>query len=128
MSHDFTQGHPLPSAWWGELKRILRLRPEPPPEESHEGLSALFVRKREVRPAEIRTCTVRSADHVTHAANRLRSRQPVIINLEEMPAEDRGRALDFLSGVAYGLDGSYESVAAWVFLLVPGSVEIVDEE
>lgn len=128
MSRYSTPDHPLSSGWWDELRRTLRLRPAPSEEPGPEGLAALFVRKRHVRPREITTCYLTTPEYVPHVADRLKNARPVIINIEEMEPEQRWRALDFLSGIVYALDGSYEKVGEYVFLLVPGSVSIADEE
>jgi len=108
------------------LRRLLRLRPDARRRET-QGLGALFVRKHEVHPREIGTCYLRSMEHINHIADRLKGSRPVIVNLEEMAPEERPRALDFISGVTYAIDGSYETVGEDVFLFVPGNVVIVEE-
>ena len=126
MARYSSPGHPLSSGWWDELKRFLRRRPQPRA-EAGEGFGALFVRKREVRQSEISSCYLSSMKHVPHVVDRLKSARPVIVNLEELgDDETRTRALDFISGAAFALDGSYEKIGEYVFLFVPGSVVIVD--
>ncbi len=127
MARYTSPGHPLSASWWGDLCRVLTKRPAPPSEE-REGLSALFVRKREVRQQEISTRYIRSPQHISHIADLLIACRPVIVNLEELKEDERQRALDFISGVVYALDGSYEPVGEQVFLFVPGNVEIVEDE
>jgi len=52
----------------------------------------------------------------------------VIVNVAEMPEEERVQALDFISGVTYAVDGSYDQVGDNTFLFVPGNVILVDDE
>lgn len=54
--------------------------------------------------------------------------QPVIVNLQGLDRDLARRLLDFSSGVAYGLGGSVERVAAQVFLLTPTDVQVSADE
>lgn len=91
-------------------------------------MGVIFVRKREVSTREITTCYLRSLKHTPHIADRLKSALPVIVNVAEMPEEERVQALDFISGVTYAVDGSYDQVGDNTFLFVPGNVILVDDE
>lgn len=128
MSRYSSPDHPLPASWWAELKRLLRARRQQVVEHEPDGLGALFVRRREVSQKEIATCYVQSSKYLSHVADRLKEAHPVVVSLEEMSEEDAARALDFISGVAYALDGACDPVAERVYLFVPGNVTIVEEE
>jgi cell division inhibitor SepF len=60
--------------------------------------------------------------------DRLKSSQPVILNLQGVDRELCRRLIDFASGVTYGLGGQMEKVADQVFLLTPTNVEVSAEE
>jgi len=60
--------------------------------------------------------------------DRLKSSQPVILNLQGVDRELCRRLIDFASGVTYGLGGQMEKVADQVFLLTPTDVEVSAEE
>ena len=60
--------------------------------------------------------------------DRLKSSQPVILNLQGVDRELCRRLIDFASGVTYGLAGQMEKVADQVFLLTPTNVEVSAEE
>jgi len=60
--------------------------------------------------------------------DRLKSSQPVILNLQGIDRELTRRLIDFASGVTYGLGGQMEKVADQVFLLTPTNVEVSAEE
>jgi len=71
-------------------------------------------------------------------ADRFKSNQPVIVNLQLRSEGDQGdaavdralarRMIDFCSGVTYALSGSMDRVADQVFLLTPSNVEVSAEE
>ncbi len=60
--------------------------------------------------------------------DRLKSSQPVILNLQGVDRELCRRLIDFASGVTYGLGGQMEKAADQVFLLTPTNVEVSAEE
>jgi len=61
-------------------------------------------------------------------ADRFRSGQPVIVNLQVSDRELMRRMIDFCSGVAYALNGKMERVADKVFLVTPSNVKVSAEE
>jgi FtsZ-interacting cell division protein YlmF len=52
----------------------------------------------------------------------LRARKSVILNLARISADEAQRAVDFLAGVTYALDGNQKRVGNSVFLFTPSSV------
>lgn len=60
--------------------------------------------------------------------DRLRTSQPVIVNLQVVDRELSRRMIDFCSGVTYALGGDMKKVADQVFLLTPSNVEVPAEE
>lgn len=61
-------------------------------------------------------------------ADRLKSGQPVIVNLQGADRDLSRRIVDFCSGVTYALGGGMDKVADLVFLLTPTNVEVSAEE
>lgn len=53
---------------------------------------------------------------------------PVVLNLQGVDRDLARRLIDFASGICYVLDGSMEKIASQVFLLIPDSVEVSDED
>ena len=53
---------------------------------------------------------------------------PVVLNLQSVDRDLARRLIDFASGICYVLDGSMEKLASQVFLLIPESVEVSDED
>lgn len=72
--------------------------------------------------------TPQTMDDAKRAAEDLKNRRPVILNLEDAPDEVAQRSLDFISGVTYALNGFYQKVASKVFLFTPSDFTIQDED
>lgn len=60
--------------------------------------------------------------------DRLKSGQPVILNLQGVDRDLQRRLIDFSSGLAYALNGTMSKAADQVFLLTPSNVEVSEEE
>ncbi len=54
----------------------------------------------------------------------LKSKKPVIINLEKLETETARKIFDFLSGATYALDGNVQKVANNIFIFAPANVDI----
>lgn len=66
-------------------------------------------------------------DDAKDIADHLKSKKPVVINLEKLDKEIARRVVDFLSGVVYGVDGNIQKVASGIFLLAPYNVGIMGD-
>ena len=74
------------------------------------------------RPAaEPVTVSPRAFNAAQEVADRFKTGQPVIMNLEGTDKETTRRLVDFASGLCYGLNGTMEKVSAGVFLLKPAA-------
>jgi cell division inhibitor SepF len=58
-------------------------------------------------------------------ADHLRSRHPVLMNLEGAPSDVSRRLVDFLSGVAYALEGKIKRVASKTYFIAPYNVNLM---
>lgn len=65
-----------------------------------------------------------SYDEVTRICDELKSRKPVILNLQSVDAKEAERILDFLAGALYAVEGVMQKVSKGVFLIVPNNVDI----
>lgn len=54
----------------------------------------------------------------------IKSNKIVAVNLEDTPHETAQRIADFLSGVAYALDGDIQCVSNRIFIIAPKNVDI----
>lgn len=66
-------------------------------------------------------------DTVSEIADHLRDKQSIVLNLESTNKDVARRLVDFLSGVAYALDGKIKKVAISTYILTPYNVEIVGD-
>lgn len=69
-----------------------------------------------------------SFNDVQQVADRFKTSNPVIINLQGVSRDLSRRLIDFASGLCYGLGGTMERVADSVYLLTPTDVEVSSEE
>lgn len=60
-------------------------------------------------------------------ANHLKSKKPIVMNLETVEKEVARRIVDFLSGAVYALDGNIQKVSNGIFLIVPYNVDIMSD-
>ncbi len=65
-----------------------------------------------------------SYDDTQTIIDNLKSRKPIIVNLEALDVELAQRVLDFMSGAVYALDGSIHKVSRGIFVLAPSNVDI----
>ena len=65
-----------------------------------------------------------SYDDTQTIVDNLKSRKPIIVNLEALDAELAQRVLDFMSGAVYALEGSIHKVSRGIFVLAPSNVDL----
>jgi cell division inhibitor SepF len=65
---------------------------------------------------------------VQEIGDKVKSSQPVIVNLQGVERGLSRRIIDFSSGLAYAVGGQMDRVADQVFLLTPSNVEVSAEE
>lgn len=63
----------------------------------------------------------------TKAADDLRARKAVIVNMEDVDAGTACRVVDFLSGCAYALDGKVRKIASDTYLFCPQSMDVMGD-
>lgn len=78
--------------------------------------------------ARVHVAEPRGFNDAQEVGDRLKSSQPVILNLQGLERDLQRRLIDFSSGLAYALGGSMSRVADQVFLLTPSNVEVSQEE
>lgn len=71
-------------------------------------------------------CKPEKRDELLGIADNLLNRKTVILNLE-LVTQDTRRFVDFLSGVAYALNGQVKKVAVHTYLIIPGGLEITGD-
>jgi cell division inhibitor SepF len=66
----------------------------------------------------------RSYQDVVEIADSLRNRQVVIMNLQNADRTLLQRVVDFISGVAYTIDGKIQKLAESIYLVVPAGIVV----
>lgn len=66
--------------------------------------------------------------NVKQIADHLLNHRTVVLNLESTNKETAKRLLDFLSGVAYSIDGQLKRVATNTFVITPCNVDVSGEQ
>ncbi|MGI9595980.1 MAG: cell division protein SepF [Acidimicrobiales bacterium] len=96
-------------------------------EHSNKAEEAV-VRSLDSMRAKPRTLIPESFADAKLVADEFKRDVPVLLNLQGLERELARRLIDFASGICYALDGSMEKIASQVFLLIPESVEVSDED
>ncbi len=68
-----------------------------------------------------------SFNDTSKAADDLRSRKAVIVNMESVDEAMARRVVDFLSGCVYALDGDVKKIAQSAYLFCPHNMDIVGD-
>ena len=74
--------------------------------------------------AEVSLMEPRSFDEMPRAIQALRERKTVILNLTMMEPDQAQRAVDFVAGGTFAIDGHQERVGESIFLFAPSCVTV----
>ena len=66
-------------------------------------------------------------ESAVEVADHLREKRTVVLNLESANKEISRRLIDFLSGVAYALEGKVKKVANSTYIITPYNVDILGD-
>ena len=66
-----------------------------------------------------------SYEDTQNIIDNLKSRKPVIVNMEQIEVETAQRILDFMSGACYAVDGRVYKVSSRIFIVAPANIDIV---
>ncbi len=94
----------------------------------HSDSPGAVVRSIEAMRAKPRTLMPESFADAKVVADEFKRQVPVVLNLQTVDRDLARRLIDFASGICYALDGSMEKLASQVFLLIPASMEVSDED
>lgn len=68
-----------------------------------------------------------SFEEARDIAIHLKSKKPVVMNLESVDRDVQRRIVDFLSGAVFALDGNIQKVSNGIFLIAPYNVGIMGD-
>ena len=69
----------------------------------------------------------KSFDDAARAADELRKKKAIILNMENIDKSLTRRVVDFLSGSVYALDGSVKKIAQSTYLFCPHNMDVVGD-
>ena len=70
----------------------------------------------------------RSFDEAGELVSFLEQGKSLIMSLEEIPSETARRLLDFMSGIAFALNGKITPVSAKTYFITPENVDLLDAQ
>lgn len=97
------------------------VQPRVEPRESR----VLNMQTQSKKPFKLVVIEPKSFDECPKLVDNLKSKRPVIINLEKIENETARKIFDFLSGATYALDGNVQKVANNIFVFAPENVDVV---
>ncbi|GAB2702764.1 cell division protein SepF [Paenibacillus thermoaerophilus] len=98
--------------------------PEPPAPDTRRNGRSNIVSIHSQKSIRVVLNEPRSYEEAQEIADHLRSRRPVVVNLQRVRPEHGIRIVDFLSGTVYALNGSISKIGPNIFLCTPDTVEI----
>ncbi|MDO4564892.1 MAG: cell division protein SepF [Clostridia bacterium] len=69
-----------------------------------------------------------SYEDAQNIIDNLKSRKPVIVNMEELEVSCAQRILDFISGAVYALNGTICKISRGIFVVAPNNYDVVGNE
>ena len=63
----------------------------------------------------------------TEAADQLKQRRPVILDVGGLDPDEARRVVDFVAGTVYGLGGDIQKVSGGIFVATPSSFDIAGD-
>jgi len=100
----------------------------PPPSNSRNRTTGTLLHVAAARGSQITKRQPTTLEDAQRAAEDLKERRPVIVNLERADDNMARRVIDFISGVTYALNGYYDRIGEKVFLFTPANIVIADED
>ncbi|HRY12864.1 MAG TPA: cell division protein SepF [Syntrophomonadaceae bacterium] len=98
-----------------------------PATSANEGKASHVVGLPSARGQKVVVCEPTNFEEAQAITEHLKSRKQVIVNFEMTPIEISKKIIDFVSGAAYGLDGTSQQIGCKVFLFAPSGVEVTPD-
>lgn len=77
---------------------------------------------------EILNFTMLSYEMTGEICGYIKNRKPIIVNMEKLTPHEMQRAVDYLTGACFALNGSVEKVTDNIFIFAPDNVNINPEK
>jgi len=99
-------------------------RRKPEPKAYGRGREKVVPMNRHTNPFKLVVIEPEGFDECPKLVDSLKSRKPIIINLEKIDSDTAKKIFDFLSGATYALNGNVQKVANNIFVFAPDNVDI----
>ena len=133
-----TQPKPQPSKPFFQRQQAQAKQPPQtsPQEEQNESLFGNLGKPRPQRPqrsmnfgggreAQVILFSPKTFDEAGEIVNHINANHSVVMTLEGIPTETARRLLDFISGIAFALQGKITPVSAKTYFVTPQNVDII---
>lgn len=77
--------------------------------------------------SEVVVCEPHSFEEMPQVIQSLRERRSVVLNLNMMDPDEAQRAVDFVAGGTYAIDGHQERIGDSIFLFTPNCVQVTNQ-
>lgn len=77
---------------------------------------------------ELKVVRPEKFQNVTQIADHLLSNRTVVLNLEATNKETSRRIIDFLTGVAYSINGQLKKVANLTYVITPSNIDVSNDQ
>lgn len=106
-----------------EIKPRQVMQPVP-----HQSSSRVVPMNNQVGKQEILNLTMSTYDMTGEISNYIKARKPIVVNMQELDKLEVQRAVDYLTGACYALNGSVEKVADNIFIFAPEHINVSPEQ
>ncbi len=114
------------SAFAREVEPVAAPAVSPAPAVNNSGFSGQVLNMNSGKQ-EVVLFHAKTFDDAAKAANELRKKKAIILNMENVDKALTRRVVDFLSGSVYALDGSVKKVAQSTYLFCPHNMGVVGD-
>ena len=96
-------------------------------EDFNKGKKGKIVKIHTTAQLNVVVMQIETFDEAREIADHIKTKRPVVINLEKLDGNVARRVVDFLSGATYALDGNIQKISSGIFLVTPYNVGIMGD-
>ena len=116
-----------------EEEQIIAKKPEPAVKELKDSSSANLQKRGKIvnihTTTQLKVVVVQpeSFEDSKEIADHLKTKKPIVVNLENIDQDVAKKIINFLSGAVYALDGNIQKISGAIFLIVPYNMGIMGD-
>ncbi len=98
------------------------------PQQTNSGKKSKVVDINTTAQFQVMIIMVEKFEDAMYVADHLKSRKPVVVNVENMLSEEEvQRVIDFIGGVVYAIEGEMQKISKGILLVTPYNVKIMGD-